>query len=93
MQAEVAVSLVGKHGFVCLNNYVTSWYLLTILCREEPAKCSDVANPNSADITNIQCETYELAVFGEEYEMIPAFERGQQVQEQQDSGTQNVPTS
>ena len=67
--------------------------MLTILCREEPAKCSDVANPNSADITNIQCETYELAVFGEEYEMIPAFERGQQVQEQQDSATQNVPTS
>lgn len=90
MQAEVAVSLVGKHGFVCLNNYVT---MLTILCREEPAKCSDVANPNSADITNVQCETYELAVFGEEYEMIPAFERGQQVQEQQDSATQNVPTS
>ena len=65
--------------------------MLTILCREEPAKCRDVTNSNSAD-TNTQCETYELAVVGEEYEMIPAFEGGQQVQGQQDSATQNVPT-
>lgn len=64
--------------------------MLIILCREEPAKCN-VAN--SADINTTQCEAYELAVVGEEYEMIPAFEGRQQVQEgQQDSATQNVPT-
>ena len=65
--------------------------MLTILCRKEPAECRDVANSNSAD-TTIQCETYELAVVGEEYEVIPAFERGQRVQGQQDSAPQNVPT-
>ena len=66
--------------------------MLTILCREEPAKCNVVAKSNSADINTTQCEAYELAVVGEEYEMIPAFEGGQQVQGQQDSATQNVPT-
>ena len=66
--------------------------MLTILCREEPTKCRDVANSNIAD-TTIQCETYELAEFGEEYEVIPALNKGgQQVQGLQDSATQNVPT-
>ena len=67
--------------------------MLTILCRKEPAKCRDVANSNSPETTTIQCETYELAEVGEEYEVIPAFEGRQQVQEgQQDSATRNVPT-
>ena len=65
--------------------------MLIILCREEPAKCNVVAKSNSADINTTQCEAYELAVVGEEYEMIPAFEGGQ-VQGQQDSATWNVPT-
>ena len=92
MQAEVAVGLIGfVYINVCINLCHKCKYMLTILCREEPAKCRDVANSNSADTTT-QCETYELAEFGEEYEMIPAFKGGQQVQGQQDSATQNVST-
>ena len=66
--------------------------MLIILCREEPAKCNVVAKSNSADINTNQCEVYELAGVGEEYEMIPPFEGGQQVQGQQNSAPQNMST-
>ena len=57
MQAEVAIGLIGfVYINVCINLCHQCKYMLTILCREEPAKCKDVANSNRVD-TTIQCET------------------------------------
>ena len=59
------------------------------MCRKQP---SEVAGSSNADITTTQCEAYELTKLGQEYEVIPepkydvipAFEGGQQVQGQQE---------
>ena len=61
-------------------------------CRKQPAKGSEVAGSSTADITTTQCEAYKQARLGQEYEVvpkpeydvIPAFEGGQQMQGQQD---------
>ena len=61
--------------------------------RKGQAKWSEVAGSSTADITTTQCEAYKLTKLGQEYEVIrepeydviPAFEGGQQVQGQQDN--------
>ena len=61
--------------------------------RKGRAKWSEVAGSSTTDITTTQCEAYELTKPGQEYEVIqepeydviPAFEGGQQVQGQQDN--------
>ena len=59
------------------------------MCRKQP---SEVAGSSTADITITRCEAYELTKLGQEYEVvpepeydvIPAFEGGQQMQGQQE---------
>ena len=56
------------------------------------AKWNEVAGSSAVDITTTQCEAYELTKFGQvyevvpepEYDVIPAFEEGQQMQGQQE---------
>ena len=61
--------------------------------RTQPAKWSGAAESSTVDITTTQCNAYEsLTMFGKEYEMveeheydvIPAFKGGLQVEGQQD---------
>ena len=68
--------------------------MLTMIAihRKQPAKWSEVAESSTAAITTTRCEAYELTKLGQEYEavpepeydVIPAFEEGQQVQGQQE---------
>ena len=59
------------------------------MCRKQP---SEVAGSPTADITITQCEAYKQARLGQEHEVFPkpeydvilAFEAGQQMQGQQD---------
>ena len=88
-----------------MHNCISNSYIdhLTT-CRKQPAKWSEVAGSSTADITTTQCEAYELAMLGQEYEVvpepeydvIPAFEGEQQVQEQQEyeniTAQSHVPT-
>ena len=63
--------------------------MIHIPCRKQP---SEVAGSSTADITTTRCEAYELAKLGQEYEVIPepeydvipVFEGGQQMQGQQE---------
>ena len=63
-----------------------------VIHRKGRAKWSEVAGSSTADITTTRCEAYELTKLGQEYEVIPepeydvipAFEGGQQVQGQQE---------
>ena len=58
------------------------------MCRKQP---SEVAGSSTADIATTQCEAYKLAKLGQEhevfpkpeYDVIPAFEEGQQMQGQE----------
>ena len=62
------------------------------MCRKQPTKGSEVAGLSTADIATTQCEAYELTKLGQEYEVIPepkydvipAFEGGQQMQGQRE---------
>ena len=63
------------------------------MCRKQPAKGSEVAGSSStADIVTTRCEAYKQARLGQEHEVFPkpeydvilAFEEGQQMQGQQD---------
>ena len=57
-----------------------------VIHRKGRAKWSEVAGSSTADITITRCEAYELTKLGQEYEVIPepeydvipAFEGGQQ---------------
>ena len=70
-----------------------------VIHRKGRAKWSEVAGSSNADITTTRCEAYELTKLGQEYEVIrepeydviPAFEGGQQVQGQQDNITAQPP--
>ena len=62
------------------------------MCRKQPAKWSEVAGSSTAAITTTQCEAYELTKLGQEYvvdpepeyDLVTAFEGGQQIQGRQD---------
>ena len=51
------------------------------MCRKQP---TEVAGSSTADIATTQCEAYELTKLGQVYEVVPAFEEGQQIQGQQE---------
>ena len=63
-----------------------------LICRKQPTRWSEVAGPSTADIMTTQCKAYELVTIGQdrevvsehEYDEIPAFVGGQQIQGQKD---------
>ena len=68
-----------------------SLIICVVIHRKQPTKWSEVAESFTAAITTTRCEAYELTKLGQEYEVvpepeydvIPAFEGEQQMQEQQ----------
>ena len=67
-----------------------------VIHRKKRTKWSEVAGSSTVDITTTRCEAYELTKLGQEYEVIPepeydvipAFEGGEQMQGQQMQGQQ-----
>ena len=72
---------------------LTMYYTYTT-CRKQPAKWSEVAESSNATITTTRCEAYELIKLGHEYavdpepeyDLVTAFEGGQQIQGQHEYG-------
>ena len=72
------------------NSYV--YHMTFTMCRKQPTEGSEVAGSSTADIATTQCEAYKQARLGQEYEVDPkpeydvilAFEGGQQKHRQQD---------
>ena len=84
------------HNCIFNSSYIDCVTHPTPVYRKQLAKWNEVAGSSAVDITTTRCEAYELTKLGQvyevvpehEYDVIPAFEEGQQMQGQQMQGQQ-----
>ena len=72
--------------------YIIAMLTMQVICRKQPTRWSEVAGSSTLDIMTTQCKAYKLVTIRQdrevvsehEYDEIPAFVGGRQIQGQKD---------